>query len=456
MIKRTLKQVQEMVNGTGLDTALESVMINGVTINSREIQEGNLFIPIKGERFNGHDFVEGAMKNGAAATFWQKSEGEAPANIPVIYVEDTMVALQELAKQYRQQLSLKIVGITGSNGKTSTKDILASILSTKFSVHKTAGNYNNHLGLPLTLLQIDEDIDVAVLEMGMSGLGEIEFLTTLAQPDAAIITNIGEAHIQELGSRENISIAKMEIVLGLKDDGLFVYHGDEPLLIEKVAKLNAPYKLMTFGDEEPNDYYPTSMETVDGGTIFTIPQTDVKFMLPVLGKHNVYNTLAAIAVARNLGVTFEQIKAGLQTLQMTKMRMETIKMTSGITVINDAYNANPASMKAGLDLIHSLTDFDKKIVVLGDMLELGDNEVAYHEEVGAYIDPNEIDIVYTYGALGKHIANGAKQCKDVRAFDVKQELIEDLKKNIAPVDVIYVKASRGMKMEEVVFALTQE
>lgn len=450
MIKRTLKQVQEMVSGSGLDTAFEAIMINGVTINSREVQEGNLFVPIKGENFNGHVFAEDAIKKGAVATLWEKGEGEAPKGIPAIYVEDTLLALQELAQKYRQQLPLKIVGITGSNGKTSTKDILASVLSTKFSVHKTAGNYNNHLGMPLTILQIDEATDMAVLEMGMSGIGEIELLSRLAQPDAVMITNIGEAHIQELGSRENISRAKMEIILGLKDDGLFVYHGDEPLLTEKIAKLDVPYKMESFGEGAENDYTPTSIKIVEGGTVFTISQTDIEFMLPVLGTHNVFNTLAAIAVARNFGVTFEQIKEGLASLEMTKMRMEVIKKDEDITVINDAYNANPASVKAGLDLLHSLSGYHKKIVVLGDMLELGDDEVAYHEEVGAYIDPNEVEYVYTYGPLGKYIANGAKQCKHVKSFDDKQELIADLKKNIAANDIVFVKASRGMKMEEIV------
>jgi len=452
MITRTLKEIQEMVNGTGLAPCYEALVIKGVTINSREVQTGNLFIPIVGERVDGHLFAPEAMEKDAVATLWQKDRSDAPLNKPVILVENTELALQQLATAYRDQLALKIVGITGSNGKTSTKDIMASILATTFKVHKTQGNFNSEFGMPLTILQANEKTEVAVLEMGMRGIGQIALLSHIARPDAAIITNIGEAHIEELGSRENISRAKMEIVAGLQDDGIFVYHGDEPLLTDKVANLNASYRFVTFGDGPKNNYYPTSMKITSEGMVFSIPQAAFEFSLPVLGKHNVMNTLAAIAVAHNFGVTNESIKKGLASLEMTKMRMEIVKAASGLTIINDAYNSSPTSVRATLDLLTSLTDYEQKIVVLGDMLELGEHEICYHEEIGAYIDHTEIDYVFTYGSLAKHIASTTKVAR-VQAFEDKEALAEAIKTVATAKDIALIKGSRGMKLEETIEVL---
>lgn len=449
MINRTLKEIEQMVSGSGLDEAYNELVVQGVTINSREIETGNLFIPIIGERVDGHIFAGDAVKQGAVATFWQKDHVNIPSDIPVILVENTEKALQQLAVAYREQLNFKIVGITGSNGKTSTKDILASILATTYNVHKTIGNFNSEFGMPLTILQAKEDTEVAVLEMGMRGIGQIALLSNLAQPNACIITNIGEAHIEELGSRENISRAKMEIVSGLKEDGIFVYHGDEPLLTEKMENLKTTFRVETFGDHHKNNYYPTSMKIVEGKMVFTIPQSDLEFVLPVLGKHNVMNTLASIGVARDFGVTFDSIKEGLVSLEMTKMRMEIVKAANGFTMINDAYNSSPTSVRATLDLLSSLTGYDKKIVVLADMLELGDDEVTYHEEIGAYIDASEIDYVFTYGPLAKHIASKAT-VPNVQAFDDKEVLTEAIRDIATEQDIALIKGSRGMKLEEII------
>lgn len=452
MIKKTLKEISEMVNGSGLDPAYESLVVCGVTINSREVQEGNLFIPIIGARVNGHTFARDAVSQGAVCTFWQQDQGNVPTDIPVIVVANTERALQQLAVAYRRQLNLKVVGITGSNGKTSTKDILASILSTTFNVHKTPGNLNSEFGMPLTLLQAKADTEVAVLEMGMQGLGQIKLLSDLAEPDACIITNIGEAHIELLGSRENISRAKFEIVAGLKKDGIFVYHGDEPLLQAKVANLKAPYQLATFGDDPQNDYYPTSMKIAGTGMVFTIPQVDFEFVLPVLGKHNVMNTLAAIGVAHYFGVSYENMKKGLQALEMTKMRMEIVKTAAGLTVINDAYNASPTSVRATLDLLTSLTGYEKKIVVLADMLELGEQETAYHQEIGAYVDEQQVDALFTYGPLAEQIAATSKVV-NTRTFESKQALADAIKEITTARDVVLVKGSRGMALEDIIEAL---
>ncbi|MDQ7862821.1 UDP-N-acetylmuramoyl-tripeptide--D-alanyl-D-alanine ligase [Peribacillus frigoritolerans] len=236
MIKRTLKQVHEMAEGLNDISPFQSKGINGVTIDSRTVKEGCLFIPLKGEQVDGHQYVKQALAQGAVASFWQRDVPNPPDDLPIIIVENTEKALQQLARSYRQELNIKVIGITGSNGKTTTKDMTAALLATTYKVHKTNGNFNNHLGLPLTVLSMAEDTEAAVLEMGMSSRGEIEFLSKMAKPDVAIITNIGESHLLDLGSREEIANAKLEIVEGLAKDGTLIYHGDEPLLRNRIKK----------------------------------------------------------------------------------------------------------------------------------------------------------------------------------------------------------------------------
>ncbi|MDF2086104.1 UDP-N-acetylmuramoyl-tripeptide--D-alanyl-D-alanine ligase [Bacillus pseudomycoides] len=457
MMKRTLKQVEQMVMGAGLAEKYVNETVQGVSIDTRKITTGNLYIPIQGDRFDGHSFVEKAIENGAVATLWKKNVKNPPVNIPVIFVEDTLEALQTLAKSYRDQLDVKVIGVTGSNGKTSTKDIVTILLATKFKVQKTEGNFNNHIGLPLTILSLEENTEMAVLEMGMSGRGEIEFLSKLARPNAAIITNIGEAHLLDLGSRDAIAEAKLEIVTGLQDGGVFVYNGDEPLLTNRVPSMNLAAETITFGDARANNYYPTSVTLQATGTYFKMNQDEnVAFYLPVLGKHNVYNTLASMAIAKYFGVTWEEMKRGLVTLQMTGMRMEIVKTENGLTIINDAYNASPTAMEAAFHLMNGLDGFSKKIVVLGDMLELGNQEVQFHYEVGKLIDPARISYVFTYGRLGAQIAEGAKinfPNERVKAYDNKEELVKNLQAVVDVKDVVLVKASRGMKLEEVITML---
>ncbi len=452
MMKRSLFDIEKMVHGFGLKEEYKSLNITGVTTDSRQVEKGCLFIPLVGEIYNGHEFGEKALKDGAAAVIWQKSEKNPPKDAPVIFVDDTLIALQELAKSYINQLKVKVVGITGSNGKTTTKDMVASLLETTFKVHKTKGNFNNHIGLPLTVLSMSEDTEVAVLEMGMSAKGEIELLSTLATPDIAVITNIGESHLMDLGSREGIAEAKLEITRGLKKDGLFIYHGDEPLLKEKVPALSL--NTVTFGETSTNDYYPTEITQELTGTSFKVKNEE--YFIPVLGKHNVWNALAAYAVASHLGVKREAIKEGFLSIKVTGMRLELIEAKNGASIINDAYNASPTSMKAAIDLIEDLKGFEQKHVVLGDMLELGEEEKEFHREVGRSIKPDHISFIFTYGRLGAEIAAGAKENYSqefVHHFEEKTDLIKMVKSLVHKNDVVLVKASRGMKLEEVVNAL---
>ncbi|MED3622899.1 UDP-N-acetylmuramoyl-tripeptide--D-alanyl-D-alanine ligase [Neobacillus thermocopriae] len=456
MIKRSLKQIAEMITVRNDFKSVEDVMINGVTIDSRKIEPGNLFVPLRGEHVDGHDYVEESIRKGAAAALWQKDVPNPPLHLPILIVDDCLKALQELARQYRKELPVKVVGITGSNGKTTTKDITAGLLSLQYKVQKTEGNFNNHIGLPLTVLGLEEDTEIAVLEMGMSGRGEIEFLTKLACPDVVIITNIGESHLLDLGSRESIAEAKLEILQGLKEDGLAILHGDEPLLMERIQMFKGKIQLKTFGRSESNDLYPTQITQLENGNSFTINATDTVFQLPILGTHNILNALAAMLAARYFSISFEKMNEGFRSMKLTNMRMELVEGSQGEKIINDAYNASPTSMMAAIELVANLHGYTKKILVLGDMLELGPEEEEYHHQIGLRLDRDKIDLLFTYGNLGKHIANGAKSVlgkQRIFAFTDKEALIKELKQHITPSTLILVKASRGMKLEEVVKGL---
>ena len=457
MINRTLKQIHELIGGLNNITEWESVHIAGVSIDSRKVTTDNLFVPLRGEKVDGHRYVEKVKDQGAAASLWQKDVPNPPKNIPIIIVENTEVALQELARAYRQQLNVKVIGVTGSNGKTTTKDMTAALLATTYKVHKTSGNFNNHLGLPLTILSMEEDTDVAVLEMGMSSRGEIEFLSKLARPDLAIITNIGESHLLDLGSREEIANAKLEIIEGLASGGTLIYYGDEPLLRDKVGNLLESLHVLSFGRSHTNDLYATSIQQGNNLTSYTVAGDIVgAYEIPVLGNHNVMNALAAMLVAKEMKVDQEKICEGLASIQLTNMRMEMVEGANGEKIINDAYNASPTSMMAAIQLMEGLSGFNRKILILGDMLELGLQERDFHLKIGEQISKDKIDKLFTFGPLAEHIAMGARKTfkeDHVRSFQNKQNLIDELKKQIEPNDLLLVKASRGMRLEEVVQAL---
>lgn len=435
------------------------LMIEGVTTDSRSIPEGCLFIPLAGERFDGHDFAADCLAAGASAVLWDKAKGTPPG--PAIIVDNTLEALQRLAQSYLRDSKARVVGITGSNGKTTTKDIVFSLLSTTFNVHKTQGNFNNHIGLPLTILAMPEDADIVVLEMGMSGRHEIELLSRLAEPEVAVITNIGEAHLMQLGSRLEIARAKLEILAGLKSGGTLVYDGDEPLIPTVLSEADMPkperFNTVTFGLQPHNDDYPVGLMFLDDSTVFASSAGgEEPLHLPLLGQHNVINCLAAIAVARYFGVTEQAIREGLTQVKLTGMRIEVVKGVSGITILNDAYNASPTAMKAAIGVLENMRGYRHKIAVLGDMLELGETENELHREVGAFITAGKLDQLFTYGALGAKIAEGAAEHLDqesIHAYTDKAELISGLLSVLHPKDAVLVKGSRGMRLEEVVEAV---
>ncbi|WP_343045059.1 UDP-N-acetylmuramoyl-tripeptide--D-alanyl-D-alanine ligase [Paenibacillus lemnae] len=455
-----LQRIAAMCGGALMRKEDGDIMVQGVSTDSRSIQKGCLYVPLTGERFDGHQFAESALKNGAEAVLWQKDRSAPPAGA-VILVDDTLAALQSLATAYLAETGVKVVGITGSNGKTTVKDMVTSLLSTRYNVHKTQGNFNNQIGLPLTVLEMPQDTEIAVLEMGMSGRHEIELLSGMARPDVAVITNVGESHLLQLGSRHEIARAKLEIISGLKSGGLLIYHGDEPLLHQVLDEPETakPEELVTFtfGNREDNDDYPAGMMFHEKGVIFSAAShPEDSFSLPLLGKHNVVNALAAMAAARHFGVTQEEIREGFASLKLTSMRVESIETPHGVTVLNDAYNASPLSVKAALDVLGGVNGYRNRIAVLGDMLELGEQEIEFHAEIGRMISPGEIDRLYTYGPLSLHMAEAAKSRMpegSVKAYTDKTTLIQAVLKEVTSKDVVLVKASRGMKLEEVVEAL---
>ncbi|WP_142827260.1 UDP-N-acetylmuramoyl-tripeptide--D-alanyl-D-alanine ligase [Planococcus soli] len=452
-MKKKIEQVAKWLN---IKTNLKGFDITGASINTRTLKPGDLFIPFRGENVNGHKYVRSAIELGAAASLWQRDEPGAPEDLPLLYVDDCEAALQEMARAYRDELSALVIGITGSNGKTSTKDLVASVLKPYFKVQKTPGNFNNELGLPLTILSLDEDTKVAVLEMGMSGKGQIEFLSELARPDYAIITNIGEAHLQDLGSREAIAEAKFEITAGLQQHGKLFYDGDEPLLQPFMEDFPQG---VSFGFDDNNELTVTDIKATENGSSFMVSGIiDAAFTIPVLGEHQVKNTLAAILIALEAGLSEEQIRKSLKDAALTDMRMQMVQAENGAMFINDAYNAAPSSMNAALNFIRETTMKEKKWVVLGDMLELGDDEQTYHEALSQYIS-GSLTGVCLYGPRMKWLYDKLQPDYSGKLLWSENDygpIIGLLKKYTNKDSVILVKGSRGMALENIIEPFTNQ
>ncbi|KOY80458.1 UDP-N-acetylmuramoyl-tripeptide--D-alanyl-D-alanine ligase [Lysinibacillus macroides] len=452
-MKKTLKQLAAWLDEDM--SAFGDTVVSGISIDTRTIQQGDLFVPFRGEHANGHRFVVQAFEKGAGAALWQKDEPNPPEDLPLLFVDDPELALQEMARAYRHEHQAKFIGITGSNGKTSTKDILAGTLAPFFKVQKTIGNFNNQLGLPITILQLDEDTDIAVLEMGMSGFGEIEFLTKLAQPHMTVITNIGEAHMQDLGSRAGIAKAKFEIIQGMQPKGLLIYDGDEPLLQELVAQ-NPQLNALAFGLEPSNPLYAENINANTKGSSFTAHGViEGDFFISVLGKHQVKNTLVAMLIAHQLGLNNEQIRTSLEHVVLTDMRMQQVNGTNGALFINDAYNAAPTSVKAAIQFIATSTIRPEKWLVLGDMLELGPNEQSFHEGLAAHINEREIDYICLFGPRMSYLYKVLKErfgAERLLYVEDDYTAIIDKLKQANESSIVLLKGSRGMQLETILKA----
>ena len=450
-MKKNLQQLADWLkieNQQFLDT-----VVTGVSIDTRTVQKGDLFIPFRGEAVNGHRFVEQAFEKGAAASLWMKDEPNPPAHLPLIFVDDSEQALQQMACAYRNEHQATFIGITGSNGKTSSKDILAGTLSPYFKVQKTIGNFNNQLGLPITILQLDEDTEVSVLEMGMSGFGEIEFLTKLARPHYAIITNIGEAHMRDLGSREGIAKAKFEIIQGLSDDGILFFDGDEPLLQSLVAK-TPNLKTQSFGFTEGQDLIASNVQATAQGSSFHVEgEIEGDFFISVLGEHQVKNTLNTMLVSKAMGLSDEKIRQALKQVVLTDMRMQLIPV-GDFLFINDAYNAAPTSMHAAIQFVEQTTIRPEKWIVLGDMLELGEDEQHFHEEIAHHIDPEKIHTVCLYGPRMKWLYDKLQAKLNAERLVYSEQdyapIIEKINNEASEQSILLVKGSRGMQLETII------
>jgi UDP-N-acetylmuramoyl-tripeptide--D-alanyl-D-alanine ligase len=423
------------------------------------VKQGDLFIPFRGEHQNGHNYVAGAIEKGAIASLWMIDEPNPPKDIPLIFVENPEMALQKMARAYRDTLQCTIIGITGSNGKTSTKDLVASVLAPFFNVRKTEGNFNNQLGLPLTILSLDEDTEFAVLEMGMSGFGEISFLSKLARPHYAIITNIGEAHMQDIGSREGIAKAKFEIIDGLMEGGKLFYDGDEPLL--KTLTENVDIETVSFGYKAENTLSLKSIESVENGSRFSVTGLlEADLTIPVYGTHQVKNALAAVLLANEASLATDKIRQALSKVSLTDMRMQPVLSDNGALFINDAYNAAPTSMRAALTFIEETDLRREKWVVLGDMLELGEDEQVYHEELANQIVTMHLEGIALYGPRMKWLYDELRK----REVTVRLLWTENDYEPIAAIlremtdsnSVILLKGSRGMELEHVIQAVGRE
>ncbi|MEH7046702.1 UDP-N-acetylmuramoyl-tripeptide--D-alanyl-D-alanine ligase [Bacillus thuringiensis] len=449
-IQLQLNKLEEIVNGEGLQESFHYIEMQGVCIDSKKITKGNLFVPIIRVK-DGHDYVKEAMEKGAAASLWKKSYGDPPKGIPIIFVDDTLLALQKIARYYRKTSNVKVIGITGSNGKTMVKDIISTILSTTYRVHKTKGNLNSQIGLPLTILEMKQDTEFLILEMGMSETGQIRNLAQIAQPDVAIITMIGQSYLETLGSREEIAKAKFEIVDGLNDGGLFLYNGDEPLLSQNINMLGIESK--SFGGKYTNDLFPTNVQLDEYGVHFKLKHSKIQYDVPLHGKHNIFNTIVGIAVGQFYKVPIEKIQEALQQINITQMRFQFLTAKTGFTIINDAWNASPSSMKVAIETLQKLNAYKKKIIVIGDMLELGKKAETYHREIGKMLNEESIQYVFTYGELAKIVAEEARKnyhTGKIKSFDNKAKIAEEVLKVITKKDVVLLKGSRGMALEEIV------
>ena len=453
-MKYLVTDLEKILNAKKVNIT-SNVEITGIAIDSRKVKQGDLFIPFLGENVDGHNYIESAFKKGAAASLSLKDDFVSDNNI--IYVNDSYEAIQTLAKHYLESLNAKTIAITGSNGKTTTKDIITSVLSTKYKVHKTQGNFNNELGVPITILAAPEDSEILVLEMGADGFGQLDFLSKLVEPDYTVITNIGESHIEFFKSREGIAKAKFEITNGMKKDGYFVYNGDEVLLktLVDASEINAT----SCGENSYNDIilenYTITRDKID----FKLNISDETYFTKLKGKHNLYNIMFATAIASKIGLTNEEIRKAIEnTVEITGMRLQSIPYKEDSLIINDAYNASPTSMKAGVDVVSSYDDFDYKTLVLGSMFELGSNEVNYHGEVGEYIseNTNDIDLVISVGELAENITKQIKNDKiKTLHFPTTAGVSEYLKNNKHKNEVILFKASRSMKLETIIEEITK-
>src|SRR5438477_8827117 len=446
----TLSQVAQFAEAS-LSSGEGHVVINKVRTESRTVKPVELYVAVRGENFEGHDFIEAGAKAGATGALVDLNwAGYVPNNFALLRATDTLQAYQTLAANYRRSLALKVLGITGSNGKTSTKDFAASVLARRFRVTKTEGNFNNHVGLPRTILEATSEDEVAVWEIGMNHPGEIAALSKIAAPDAAIITNIGVAHIEFMGSREAIAAEKGALAEAIEPQGTVILNADDPFSEGIAARTRAK---VVFAGTTTGAVRAIELRQSADGSEFTIVEGAhrCRAQLPVAGSHMVQNALLAVAAGRAFGLSIEECAAGLSAAPLTKARLQ-IKEIGGVQFLDDSYNANPDSMKAALRTLVELDADGKRIAVLGEMHELGDQSERGHREVGETAAALKIDQLIAIGDIAAAIADAAGQAGLRKTTVVKStsEAAEVLGEIAAPGDLVLIKGSRAVRTEEVI------
>ena len=442
MASITLAQAAAWCGGI-IDPKYADVSFLGANNDSRKMEPGQLFVALQGAR-DGHDFIPMALEKGAAAVLCTHCDGDYPA----IVVDDTRIALGQIAKGERNRIGMKVVGVTGSVGKSTTKEMIASVLETTYRVAKTPANHNNDIGMPMAVLSIPEDTEVAVLEMGMNHFGEISYLTNIAQPNLAVIINIGTMHIEHLGSREGIRKAKLEILEGLQENGKILLNGDDDMLWPVREQLNVP--VVYFGADNDNcAVRGANVKLEETGLSFVVKSEDKEFevFLALEGQHYVLDALAAVSAGLQMGVTPERIADALSRFQNMAGRQEIFEK-NGYTIIKDCYNAGPESMAAALAVLGKKSG--RRIAVLGDMLELGRCTAAEHYRIGRIV-AEQADMLFAYGPNAERVASGAitggMKCAYAQAFEDRNALVKALEMTAKPGDALLFKGSHGMHME---------
>ena len=446
--------IKDILNATGgtLLCGDENKEIREFSIDSRQGSEDSIFVPIIGERVDAHRFIDSALEiNGATFT---SEHDSAKGDKPWIRVDDTVKAMQKVGTCYRNRLNLPVVAVTGSVGKTTTREMIATALSAEKNVFQTMGNQNSQIGVPLTLSHMTKDHEAAVLEIGMSEKGQIEILTTMIRPDIAVVTMIGVSHIAQLKSQENICREKMDIMKGLSDDGMIFLNGDDPFLVRYRGTLDK--KTFFYGMSEECDYRAEEIRNEGGRTYFVFCADDIRMnvILGTMGEHNVRNALVALGVAHQMGVNLE--KAAAKLTEFHGQRQQLVRCDKCL-LIDDTYNASPDSMKASVHVLASMEGVKgRKIAALSDMLELGEQEKNYHFEVGEYIAGEKVDEVVVFGELSEEILNGIRSKTDkiqLTTVENREAMTRYLLENVTKDDVVLLKASNGMKLSEVVKAM---
>ncbi len=447
----TLEQILECCQGQYFGSREDLKReVTGIVTDSRKIVPGNLFVPLKGEKTDGHKYIPQVLEAGALASLSENVLSGNPGNY--ILVESALEAMQRIAAFYRNYLGLKVVGITGSVGKTTTKEMIASVLKERYKVHKTAGNFNNHIGLPLTIFGLKKEHEVGVLEMGISDFGEMHTLASMSNPDICVLTNIGLCHLENLKTRDGVLKAKTECFQHMRENGRVILNGlDDKLNTIKEVKGSSP----VFYGREGDAAYATDMTDLGllGIRIHLHLYGEVREVtIPIPGEHNIYNALAAACVGHELGMDIEEICRGIQSVETIGGRSNLIQV-KGMTLIDDCYNANPVSMKASIDVLSKAPG--RKIAVLGDMGELGKEEKELHAQVGTYLSEKNIDYLFCAGELSREMAREAKgnpRCT-VEHFSSKEDLIPALLQEVKEGDTILVKASHFMEYPKIIEAL---